>query len=69
MTGMKDLTAWTDTKGGKVVVATSILVLGLTHFGWASGVAGMGVGGITVGTVAGAVGVFVGAAMLYNTFM
>ncbi len=69
MTGMKDLTAWTDSKGGKVVVATSILVLGLTHFGWASGVASMGVGGITVGTIAGTVGVLVGASMLYNTFM
>ena len=69
MSGMMDLTAWTDSKCGKVVVATSILVLGLTHFGWASGVASMGVGGITVGTVAGAVGVFVGASMLYNTFM
>ena len=69
MTGLKDLTAWTDSKMGKVVVGASVLDLGLTHFGWASGVAGMGVGGITIGTVAGTVGVLVGASMLYNTFM
>ena len=69
MTGLKDLTSWTDSKTGKVVVGASVLVLGLTHFGWASGFSSMGVGGITVGTVAGAVGVLVGASMLYNTFM
>ncbi len=69
MTGIKDLTAWTEGKTGKVVVGASVLVLGLTHFGWASGVAGMGVGGITVATVAAWVGVFVGVSMLYNSFM
>jgi len=66
MTGLMN---WTNSNTGKIVVGVSILVLGLTHFGWASGVADMGVRGITVGTVAGAIGVFVGASMLYNSFM
>ena len=58
-----------DSKTGKIVVAVSILGLGLGHFGMMSGVMSMGAGGITLGTVAGTVGVLVGASMLYNTFM
>ena len=69
MTWINNLCSWTDSSNGQIVVGASVLILGLTHFGWASGFASMGVGGITVGTVAGAVGVLVGASMLYNTFM
>ena len=61
--------SWTGSKTGTVVVGTSVLVLGLSHFGWASGVMDMGVAGITVGTVAGVVGVTVGACTLLNVVM
>ena len=60
---------WTTTSNGQMIVGASVLVLGLTHFGWASGVANWGMGGITVGMVAGTVGVVVGSCVLLNRFM
>ena len=66
---MNTLCGWTDTEGGQVVVGASVLVLGLTHFGRATGFADWSIGGISVGTVAGTVGVVVGACTLINALM
>jgi len=66
---MNTLCGWTGTDGGQIVVGASVLVLGLTHFGWASGFADWSVGGISVGTVAGTVGVIVGGCTLWNALV
>ena len=66
---LNKLTSWTDTTYGKAVVGASVLVLGLTHFGWASNVMDMGVGPVSVGMVAGSVGVLVGATCLANMLL
>ncbi len=67
-TGM--LTDWTHTRWGQGVVGVSILVLGLGHFGrsprfteWTVPVVGW-----SLGTVAGGVGVLIGATMLLDRF-
>ena len=64
------LTDWTTTRWGQVVVGSSILVLGLGHFGkqprfteWKIPVVGW-----TLGTVAGGVGVLVGIMTLWGRF-
>jgi len=69
MSMLKNVCSWTDTSNGQIVVGASVLILGLTHFGWASGFSSMGMGGITVGTIAGTVGVVVGVCILANRFM
>ena len=69
MSMLKNVCSWTDTSNGQIVVGASVLILGLTHFGWASGFSSMGMGGITVGTIAGTVGVVVGVCILTNRFM
>jgi hypothetical protein len=69
MSMLKNVCSWTDSSNGQIVVGASVLILGLTHFGWASGFSSMGVGGITVGTIAGTVGVVVGVCILANRFM
>ena len=60
---------WTGSETGQIVVGASVLVLGLTHFGYGMGVGDWGIGGISVGTVAGTVGVVVGACTLINALM
>ena len=55
-------------KWGQIVVGTSVLLLGLGHFGKDSGLMNMSVAGVSVGTVAGVVGVGVGACILINRF-
>ena len=67
MTGITEtLCGWTSTDNGQIIVGASVLVLGLAHFGRASDIMSMGVGGITVGAIAGTVGVVVGACTLMN---
>ena len=70
MTDMKMLTNWTHETWGKVVVGVSILGLGLGHFGKGFELAGMdrSVMGVSLGTIAGGVGVLIGATMLIDRF-
>tara|TARA_B100000029_G_scaffold314818_1_gene307235 strand:- start:1044 stop:1253 length:210 start_codon:yes stop_codon:yes gene_type:complete len=56
---------WTDDY--PVVVGASVLILGLSHFGYGMGLEGM-LGG-WVGTVVGTVGVVTGGCVLLNVFM
>ena len=58
------LTSWTTTTWGKTVVGVSILGLGAAHFGKGSDWMSRSVMGISVGTVAGAVGVLIGLTTL-----
>jgi hypothetical protein len=58
------LTDWTNTTWGQVVVGVSILGLGAAHFGKGSDLMSKSVMGISVGTVAGAVGVLIGLTTL-----
>jgi len=51
------------------VVGTSVLLLGLGHFGKDSGLMNMSVGPVSVGMIAGGVGVAVGSCMILNRFM
>jgi len=60
---------WTGTDNGQIVVGASMLILGLAHFGKASGVMDLGLGPISVGMIAGTVGVVVGACVLSNRFI
>ena len=70
MLGMvKDVCKKSETPTGQIVVGASVLLLGLGHFGKDSGLMNMRVGPISVGFVAGAVGVGVGACILINRFM
>ena len=69
MTMLKNVCSWTDSPNGQIVVGASVLILGLTHFGYGIGMGDMGFGGITVGMIAGTVGVVVGVCILANRFM
>jgi len=62
------LTNWTRTRWGQGIVGASILVLGLGHFGKTPGFMSMKIPmiGWTLGTVAGGVGVLIGATMLID---
>ena len=68
---MKDMVnsvcKWTEGRNGRMVVGASVLILGLTHFGYGMGLEDM-LGG-WVGTVAGTVGVLVGSCVLLNVIM
>jgi len=68
---IKDVCKRTETPMGKIVVGTSVLLLGLGQFGKASAITDMSIPvvGISVGTVAGAIGVVVGSCVLINRFM
>ena len=66
---LNKICSWTGSETGTMVVGASVLVLGLSHFGWASNMMSMGVAGVTIGTVAGVVGVTVGACTLLNAVM
>ncbi len=66
---MKDICSWTDGPNGQIVVGASVLILGLTHFGYGMGLGDIGIGGISVGMIAGTVGVVVGVCILANRFM
>ncbi len=68
MTDMGMLTSWTTTTWGKVVVGVSILGLGLGHFGMGSAMMEKSIMGISLSTVAGGVGVLIGATMLLDRF-
>ena len=50
-------------------VGVGVLVLGLTHFGYGMGVSDMGFGMVTIGNVAGLIGVVVGGCMVLNQVM
>jgi hypothetical protein len=69
MSMLRDVCNWTSSENGQVVVGASVLVLGLTHFGYGMGIGDMGIGPLRIGTIAGAVGVVVGACVLANRFM
>ena len=70
MLGMvKDVCKKTETPMGQVVVGSAVLLLGLGHFGKDSGLMNYSFGPISVGTVAGVVGVGFGACILINRFM
>jgi hypothetical protein len=63
---IRDVCKRTETPTGKIVVGASVLILGLTHFGYGMGVEDM-LGG-WVGKIAGGVGVLVGSCILVNRF-
>ena len=65
---MNTICGWTGSKTGQVVVGASVLALGMTHFGWAGGITSFSIGPISVGTVAGWVGVIFGSCVLWNAF-
>tara|TARA_B100000530_G_scaffold324118_1_gene260561 strand:+ start:546 stop:755 length:210 start_codon:yes stop_codon:yes gene_type:complete len=62
---LNKLCSWTDDY--PVIVGASVLILGLSHFGYGMGLEGM-LGGY-VGTGIGIVGVVTGACVLANVFM
>ena len=66
---IKDMCKRTETPTGKIVVGVSVLLLGLGHFGKDSGLMNMSVGPVSIGMVAGTVGVVVGSCILLNRFM
>jgi len=63
---IRDVCKRTETPTGKIVVGASVLILGLTHFGYGMGVENM-LGG-WIGKIAGGVGVLVGSCILVNRF-
>jgi hypothetical protein len=63
---IRDVCKRTETPTGQIVVGASVLILGLTHFGYGMGVENM-LGG-WVGKIAGGVGVLVGSCILVNRF-
>jgi hypothetical protein len=63
---IRDVCKRTETPTGQIVVGASVLILGLTHFGYGMGVENM-LGG-WVGKIAGCVGVLVGSCILVNRF-
>tara|TARA_R110001583_G_scaffold22799_3_gene85089 strand:- start:201 stop:413 length:213 start_codon:yes stop_codon:yes gene_type:complete len=69
MNQIKKVCSMTQTSKGQVVVGTSVLLLGLGHFGKDSGLMNMSVGPVSIGMVAGTVGVVVGSCILLNRFM
>jgi hypothetical protein len=69
MQSIKVMCKRTETPTGKIVVGASVLLLGLGHFGKDSGLMNMSVGPLSVGMVAGTVGVIVGSCILLNRFM
>ena len=69
MQAIKDMCKRTETPTGQIIVGASVLLLGLGHFGKDSGLMNMSVGPISVGMVAGTVGVVVGSCILLNRFM
>tara|TARA_B100001287_G_scaffold275898_1_gene284951 strand:- start:1801 stop:2010 length:210 start_codon:yes stop_codon:yes gene_type:complete len=66
---IKDVCKRTETPTGQIVVGASVLLLGLAHFGKDSGLMNFSVGPVSVGAVAGGVGVIVGSCILINRFM
>ena len=64
---IKDICKRTETPTGQIVVGASVLILGLTHFGYGMGMSDM-LGG-WVGTTVGTVGVIVGTCVLVNVIM
>ena len=69
MQAIKDVCKRTEPPTGQIVVGASVLLLGLGHFGKDSGLMSMSVGPVSVGMVAGFVGVVVGSCILLNRFM
>lgn len=69
MQAIKDICKRTETPTGRIVVGASVLLLGLGHFGKDSGLMNMSVFGVSVGMVAGTVGVVVGSCILLNRLM
>ena len=66
---IKDVCKRTETPTGQIVVGASVLLLGLGHYGKDSGLMNMSVGPVSIGMVAGTVGVVVGTCILLNRFM
>jgi len=69
MQAIKDVCKRTETPTGQIVVGASVLLLGLGHFGKDSGLMNMSIGPVSIGMVAGSVGVIVGTCILLNRFM
>ena len=69
MQAIKDICKRTETPTGRIIVGASVLLLGLGHFGKDSGLMNMSVGPVSIGMVAGGVGVVVGSCILLNRFM
>ncbi len=64
---IKDICKRTETPNGQILVGASVLILGLTHFGYGMGMGDM-LGG-WVGTAVGTIGVVVGTCVLLNVVM
>ncbi len=64
---IKDICKQTETPNGQILVGASVLILGLTHFGYGMGMGDM-LGG-WVGTAVGTIGVVVGTCVLLNVVM
>ena len=66
---IKDVCKRTETPTGQIVVGASVLLLGLGQFGKDSGLMICPLALVSVGMVAGGVGVIVGSCILINRFM
>ena len=67
MNMIKDICKRTESPNGQILVGASVLILGLTHFGYGMGMSNM-LGG-WVGTAVGTIGVIVGTCVLLNVVM
>jgi len=67
MNMIKDICKRTESPNGQILVGASVLILGLTHFGYGMGMGNM-LGG-WVGTAVGTIGVIVGTCVLLNVVM
>ena len=67
MNMIKDICKRTESPNGQILVGASVLILGLTHFGYGMGMGDM-LGG-WVGTAVGTIGVIVGTCVLLNVVM
>ena len=67
METLNKICAWPNER--PKLVGGAVVLLGLTHFGYGMGISDMGFGMVTIGNVAGLVGVVVGGCMVLNQVM